>query len=351
MQFLPILLLGVWGGSVADRVDRRRLIIAAQVAQALLAVVLGVLALTGLVEVWMVYALALALGFVTVFDSPARQAFISELVQPEDYVNANALNSAVHNGGRLVGPALAGIVIGAAGVGTAFIINALSFVAVLIGLMRLDLSKLVEVPRSTGGQGHAREGVRYAWTRRELRLVLVLVFVLGVFGQNFRVVLPVLAQDTFQHGAQAYGYLTAMLGLGAVLGSLYSASRELASSWTMLLSCIAFAVASLATAASPTLLAAYLIMIPLGFTNILFNTLARTVLQLRSEMSMHGRVLGLHSLLFLGSTVFGAPLLGLICDVAGARVGIAVGGGTALVVALLLLPSFRRLRAPTEATS
>jgi MFS family permease len=344
LQFGPMLLLGLWGGTVVDRVDRRKLIIATQSVQAVLAATLAVLALTGFVELWMVYVLALALGLVTVLDSPARQALVGEMVEPADYVNAQALNSTVHNAGRLVGPAIAGLLIATTGVGVAFAVNAVSFVAVLIGLLRMDTTALRRAPAPRSRKGQAREGLRYVLASPDLRAVLLLVGVVALFGQNFRVVLPLLAQSTFDGGAEVYGYLTAALGLGAVLGSLYSASRETATTWGLVLACLAFGVVNLAAAAAPTLLAAYLAMVAIGFANIAFNTLGRTVLQLGSDVSMHGRVLALHGLVFLGSTPFGGPLLGWICEVFGARAGLLVAGVAALVAGTVMLPRVRAAR-------
>jgi MFS family permease len=344
LQFGPMLVLGLWGGAVVDRVDRRRLIIATQAVSAVLAATLAVLALTGVVELWMVYALAFALGLVTVLDSPARQAFVSEMVESEDYVNAQALNSTIHNAGRLVGPAIAGLLIATSGVGLAFVINALSFLAVLAGLLRMDSSALRRGPTGGPRKGQVREGLRYVLGSPDLRAVLLLVGLVALFGQNFRVVLPLLAQTTFDGGAEIYGYLTAALGLGAVLGALFSASRETATSWGLVLSCLAFGGVNLIAAAAPTLIAAYLAMVAIGFANIVFNTLGRTVLQLGSEPGMHGRVLALHGLVFLGSTPFGGPLLGWICESFGARAGFVVAGVAALLGAAAVLPRLRALR-------
>jgi MFS family permease len=344
LQFGPMLLLGLWGGAVVDRMDRRKLIIATQIAQAVLAATLGILAVTGVVQLWMVYALALALGIVTVVDSPARQAFVADMVEPGDYVNAQALNSTIHNAGRLVGPAIAGLLIATTGVGVAFLVNAVSFVAVLAGLLRMDTATLRRPAPPASRKGQAREGLRYVLASPDLRAVLLLVGVVALFGQNFRVVLPLLAQSTFDGGAEVYGYLTAALGLGAVLGSLFSASRETATSWGLLVSCLAFGVVNLIAAAAPTLAAAYLAMVAIGFVNIVFNTLGRSVLQLGSDPGMHGRVLALHGLVFLGSTPFGGPLLGWVCEAFGARAGFLVAASAALLAGGALLPRVRALR-------
>jgi MFS family permease len=341
LQFGPTLLLGLWGGSVVDRVDRRRLIIWTQAIQAVLAGALAAVSLLHVVQLWMVYLLAFVLGVVTVFDAPARQAFVAEMVRPDDYINAQALNSTVHNAGRLVGPALAGLLIATTGVGAAFAVNAVSFAAVLVGLLRIDPRRLRRARVGGRRRGSTLEGLRYVLAAPDLTAVIVLVGVVGLFGQNFRVVLPLLAKDTFHGGAQVYGYLTAALGLGAVLGALVTASRQSATGRVLGQSCLAFALVNLLAAVVPNLPTAYGAMVLIGFANLAFNTLARSVLQLRSDPSMHGRVLGLHSLVFLGTTPLGGPLLGWFCERWGGRAGLALAGATALIAYLAIM---RRLR-------
>jgi len=348
-QYGPMLVLGLWGGTLVDRLNRRRLIIATQSASAALAAVLAVLTLTGTAELWMVYALALGLGLVTVLDAPARQALVAEMVPPADYVNAMALNSTVNNAGRLVGPAIAGLLIATTGVGWAFAVNAASFLAVLAGLLRMQPASLRSVVRPVGPRkGQTLEGLHYVLRSPELRAVLVLIGVVALFGQNFRVVLPLLAAQTFDGGAEVYGYLTAALGLGAVLGALFSASRQVVTSWGLLVACVAFGAANLVVAGAPSLLAAYATMVALGFANIVFNTLGRTVLQLASEPHVHGRVLALYNILFLGSTPLGGPLLGWVCAELGARTGFLIAGCTALLAAVGVLPRLRTLRRTTS---
>jgi MFS family permease len=334
LQFGPILVLGIWGGSVVDRYDRRRLILATQICQGGLALALGLLTVTGAVQLWMVYALTLALGVVTVVDSPARSAFVSDLVSPDDYVNAQSLNSTMHNAGRLVGPAFAGLLIAGAGVGTAFLVNAASFAAVLIGLLRMHPAAMNPRPRPEQGSASPRasEGLRYVWRHRELRACMMIVAVVGLFGQNFRVVLPLLASETFGQGAKAYGFLTAALGLGAVIGALFTASRQSASFRAMLIATVAFGATNVLAALSPSLLWAYASLVLMGIANICVNTLGRTLLMVHSEPSMHGRILALHGLVFLGSTPFGGPLLGWVCELAGPRAGLVLAAVTALLV-------------------
>lgn len=336
LQFLPVLLFGVWGGVLVDRFDRWKLIVGTQLASGVLAAVLAVTTLLGATTLGLVYVMAALLGLVTVVDTPARQAFVTDLVPPGDYVNAQALNSTIHNAGRLVGPAVAGLVIAAAGAGPAFAANALSFVAVLVGLFRIDRSALRRTGRVARGPGQVREGLRYAWRHRELRACLFLVAVVGVFGQNFRVVLPVMATDVLGGDAATYGYLTAAMGLGAVAGAFGAASREAVTGRALLAWTVVFGVVNLLTALVGQFVLALVALATVGVANILFNTLARTLLQLHSAPEMQGRVMALHSLLFLGTTPIGAPLLGWVCDVAGVPWGFVAAGGSALVAALVV---------------
>lgn len=344
LQFLPILLFGMWGGVLADRHPRRRLIVWTQSISAVLAGALAVCSLTGVATIMIVYGLALGLGLVTVVDVPARQAFLTDLVREADFVNAQSLNSTVHNLGRLVGPAIAGLLIASVGVGAAFAVNALSFVAVVVGLLRIDTRNLHYTPTRPSGRGQARAGFGYVWGHPEIRACLALVAVVALLGQNFRVVLPLLARDTFEGGAEVYGWLTSALGLGAVLGALASATRMRATALSLVVWTLTFGVVNLVAAAVPTLLAALAVMVAVGVTNITVNTLGRTVLLLNADPAMRGRVIALHGMVFLGSTPFGGPLLGWVCEVWGPRAGFVVAGVASLLIALALLPRVRALR-------
>ncbi len=342
LQFAPVLFLGAWGGAVIDRVDRRRLLLLTQLLSALLAAALGLATATGLVTLWMVYALTLGLGVVTVFDNPARQAFVAEMVGTDKVINAQSLYSTVHNGGRLVGPALAGMVIASLGVAAAFGINALSFVAMIVALASMDVGALQRVPPTPRAPRQIREGIAYLWRHAELRVSLLLVAVVGVFGQNFRVVLPLLAQDTYRGGAQSYGYLTAALGLGAVSGALASAARSRSSLRGLLLTCLAFGGVNLLTAVMPSFVLALAAIVGVGVTNIIFNTVARTLMIIASDPPMRGRVMALYSIVFLGSTPIGGPLVGWACQEWGARSGFVIAGLTAAGAAAVIAGSLRR---------
>ena len=344
-QFLPVLLGGVWGGVVVDRLDTRRLLMSTQAASALTAAALAAFAISGTASLAVVYVLAAVLGVITVVDSPARQTFVAELVGAHDIVNAQALNSLVTSVGRLVGPALAGVVIATAGVGITFVINAVSFVAVLIGLVIIDRRTLRAAPPAGGGPVRAREGLRYIWRRPEMRTVVMLVAVVSVFGQNFRVVFPLLATDVFGGGAQAYGWMTATLGLGAVLGALLNAAVEgPVTSWRLVLACLMFGVTSLLVAVAPSLALALLAVAGLGMTNVVLNTLARALLLTDSSPEMRGRVMAVHTLVFLGGVPVGAPLIGVMCELWGARAGMGIAALACLLAAGAVLPGLRRSR-------
>lgn len=343
LQFLPILLFGVWGGVLADRYDRRRLLLGTQVVSALLAAALAVCTLTGVTTIELIYALALGLGLVTVVDVPARQAFVTDLVPEDDFVNAQSLNSTVHNVGRLVGPAVAGLLIASFGVGVAFSVNALSFVAVIVGLVRIDPRSLHYTQRRPRGKGQARAGLAYVWGHPEILACLALVAVVALLGQNFRVVLPLLARDTFDGGAEVYGWLTSALGLGAVLGALATATRMRSSARSLLAWTLVFGLVNLLAAAAPSLATALVVMVALGVANITVNTLGRTVVLLQADPAMRGRVIALHGMVFLGSTPFGGPLLGWVCETWGARAGFVVAGVSSVLIGLAMFPRIRAL--------
>jgi predicted MFS family arabinose efflux permease len=332
LQFGPILVLGMWGGVIADRVDRRTALVVTQVIQLVLALALGLLAVTSVIQLWIVFAFALLLGLVTVVDQPVRQSFVADLVDRDSYVNAQVLNSTTHNLGKFIGPALAGAVIAWQGVGAAFLINAVSFVAMLVTLAMMKRSELLLQPRLPRGKGQARAGVLYVWRHPDLRIALVLLVIVSVLGQNFRVVLPIVG-TLFGGDAGAYGALMAMLGLGALLAALLTAARETATTRSLIISALGFGAVSTALAGSPGLAFALVITVAVGMTNFVFNTLVRTVMLLVSDPEMQGRVMALHGLIFLGSTPIGGLIIGWVCEQWGVRTALLVGGISVLLSA------------------
>ena len=337
LQFIPVLFAGPWGGAVVDRHSRRRLLIVTQSSAAVLAAVLAALTLSHSVALWMVYVLAFGLGVVTVFDTPGRQAFLTELVAGPDLVNAQALYSTAHNAGRLIGPALAGVTISAVGVGWAFAINAFSFLAVLRSLTGIDPASLRPAQMVQKARGQVTAGIRYVWDDVDLRRCAIAVLLVGVFAQNFRVVLPLIARRTLHGDASTYGWLTAALGLGAVVGALTSAAREHVRRRTLGAAYAALGVFELGVASSPGLGVALAALMAVGVANLTANTLSRTLMLTGAAEGLQGRVMAIYSLVFLGSSPIGGPAIGWLCGRFGARAGMVAGGIGALAACAVLV--------------
>jgi MFS family permease len=335
LQFLPMLLFGVWGGLLADRLDKRRLLMGTQAASGALALVLGALVATGTVTLGAVYVLAFLLGCVSALDMPTRQSFVMEMVGRDDLSNAVALNSATFNSGRLLGPAAAGVIIAWLGVAPCFLINGLSYVGTILALRAMHADELNPLPRAARAAGQVREGFAYAWRTPGLRTTLLLVAVVGTFGFNFVVVLPLLASETFDGGARLYGVLTSFMGLGALLGALATARRAHPTRRVLVGGAAAFGLSAMLVALAPTAAVASVLMVALGAAMMVFLATANSTLQLGSEPTMRGRVMALYGLVFLGSTPLGGPLVGWIAEQFGARAGLAFGGVASLAAALL----------------
>jgi MFS family permease len=333
LQFTPILALGAWAGVVADRLDKRRLLLATQAAMAALALVLGILTATGAIRLWMVYLLALLLGFATAFDMPTRQAFVSEMVGPGQVVNAIGLNSAVFNSARVIGPAAAGVVIATVGIATAFLVNAVSYLAVIGGLLAMDPARLHRLPPVERASGQIRAGLRYVWTTPVLRSTIALVAVVGTLGLNFRVALPLLARFTFGGDATVYGALASIMAAGSVVGALAAARRSRPSPALLLGSVAVFGVLSVAAAAAPTLALEMVVIAPLGLASIAFLATANSTVQLGSSPELRGRVMALYGLVFLGSTPLGGLLGGWMAGQFGPRSILLLSGVSSLAAA------------------
>jgi MFS family permease len=346
LQFAPVLLAGAWGGVIADRFDKRRTVIATQIAQGLLALVLWTLMLAGAVQLWMIYALAFALGCVTVVDVPTRQAFVMEMVGPEDVTNAVGLNSTVVTSARIIGPAVAAGLISTVGIAACFLINGISYAAVVWSLFRMDAHALMEPERVQRVKGQVREGLRYVWSDRTLRSSLLLMTVVGTMAFNFRVMLPLLATGPFHGGAGLYGLLSAVMGVGTLIGALIAASRARPTANLLVGSALAFGVLIMAAGAAPTIALEMVFLIPMGAISIIFIATCNTTLQLGSTDAMRGRVMALYSVVFLGTTPIGSPLVGWIAQTAGARASFYVAGGATLLGGLAALGALRRNQRP-----
>ena len=337
LQFLPMLLLGPFGGLIADRVNKRRLLFVTQTAGGLLALVLGILVVTDTVVLWQVYLLAGMLGMVNLFDNPARQTFMVEMVGRDDLPNAVSLNAALMNGARVIGPAIGGVIITVFGLGTCFFVNAASYLAVIVGLSLMRTSELHRTPPVARARGQVRDGFRYVWATPALRNVLLSVALMGIFAYNFTVTLALLAKDTFHGGAGAYAGLTACMGAGAVVGGLLAAHRARPTPRLLQVLALIFGGLMAAVALAPTLLVADLLIVLMGAASIGFIATANATLQLTADPAMRGRVMALYAMAFLGTTPIGAPLVGAIAQWTSPRVALLVGAVATVVSAGLLM--------------
>jgi MFS family permease len=342
LQYIPFLLLGPYGGVIADRFPKRKILYFTQSFSGLLALILGVLVATDLVEVWMVYGLAVCLGLVTVFDNPARQTFYIELVGPDHVRNAVTLYSILVNLARIIGPSLAAALIAAFGLAPCFIINGVSYGMVVIMLARMRAGELLVSPPLPRARGQIREGFKYVASTPGIGLTLITMAIIGTFTYEFHVSLPLLAQETFQGNAGSYAFLTASMGVGATAGGVVFASRKGIRFSKLVSACFLFGLAVLAAAFMPTLRLTGLVMVLVGIFSINFSSLGNSLLQLESSPQMRGRVMSFWSIAFLGSTTIGAPVVGWFAEVAGARWGLALGGVAALAGAVLGAAALRR---------
>jgi MFS family permease len=335
LQYLPFLVLGPYGGLVADRFPKRKILYFTQSLFGILALTLGLLVATDLVQVWMVYALASCLGLVTVFDNPARQTFYSEMVGPDHLRNAITLYSILVNLARMIGPTLAAVLIAAFGLAPCFIINGFSYAIVLIMLAMMRASELLITPPLPRAKGQIQEGFKYVVSTPTLGVTLLIMAIIGTFTYEFHVSLPLLAQNTFKGDPGSYAFLTASMGLGATAGGMVFASRKVVRSSKLVSACFLFGLAVLAAAFMPSLFLTGLVMTLVGIFSINLSSLGNSLLQLESSPQMRGRVMSFWSIAFLGSTTIGAPVVGWFAEVAGARWALALGGIAALVGAAL----------------
>lgn len=333
LQTLPVLLLGAWGGVVADRLPKRSILLATQAVSGVLALVLGLLVATGAIQIWMVCVLAVLLGMVTTIDNPARQTFVLEMVGPEQLVNAVSLNSTEINLARVVGPTLAGVLIATTGLAICFLLNGLSFLAVIVVLLMMDVSALHPTPLVRRAKGQLAEGLRYVRNQPLIRDALVMMAIIGTFTYEFNVTLPLFAEHTFGSGASGYAALTAAMGLGAVFGGLWTASHAGITPARVVRAAAVFGAATLLASVAPTLPLALVALLAVGYCSITFLSLANSTLQLESAPEMRGRVMALWTVAFLGSTPIGGPLVGWIGEHVGPREALALGGVAALLAA------------------
>jgi MFS family permease len=331
LQTLPILLLAPYGGVVADRVDKRRLMVVLQIAMGVQALALGLLTVAGAVRFWEVCLLAVILGLNNAFENSARQAFVREMVGPDELRNAVTLNSVTVNAARAVGPAIGGVLIATVGIGICFLINAGSFAAVVTSLLVMDRAALRPSPPAGRAPGQLREGLRYARRTPTIAIPLAMMSLVGLLAYEFPVTLPVLAERTFHGGAEAYGFMTAAMGIGAVIGGLFTAARGRTGLRSMIIASAGFGVAILVTAVAPVIGLAYVALLFAGWASVSFIAIGNSTIQLSAAPDMRGRVIALWQVAFQGTTPIGGPAVGLIIALSGARAGLAAGGAACLV--------------------
>jgi MFS family permease len=354
LQFLPILLFGMHGGMIADRYPKRNILLVTQLCSASVAATLAVLTISGRISVTAIYVLAVVGGFVVALDNPTRQAFVGEVVPPQHLRNAVALNAAVFQTTRLVGPALSSVLIGTVGTGWAFAVNALLYVGPTITLSTLrtaDLQPVAAIPRA---KGQLRSALRYVAERPHVGWTIALVGVFGTFGLNFPVVLTAMASETFHAGAGLYGTFNIVLAVGSVAGALLAGGRAHSRLRLILVLAACFGAAQTLAALAPNLTVFVVVLVLMGVSNLAFQAIANSSVQLWVDQEYRGRVMGLYVLVFMGGTPIGGPIVGWITEHVGVRAGMAVCGAVPLaaaltVAAVLALQPVRARRRETTA--
>ena len=350
LQFLPILLLSMWGGALADRFPKRIMLMFTQSTMGVLSVVLGLLTVAGVVTEWQIYVFALALGTVTALDTPARQSFVVEMVGTEHLQNAVSLNSANFNLARVIGPTVAGVMIGlfsseVVGTGWVFLVNAVSYTAVVGSLVALRTRDLRPAKAKPRGKGQLAEGLRYVRTRQDLMAVLGLVLIFGTFGLNFPVLLPLFTTQVFHAGASAYGILSGVMALGSLTGALLAARRKRAQIRIVVVGAFAFGLLEAFASLMPGIIVFSITMVIVGLSALTVATTANAVVQTTVDPELRGRVMGIYLLVFMGGTPLGSPLVGWLASAAGVRWACAFCG---LVTALAAIFAARRLARATD---
>ena len=345
LQFLPVLVLGPWGGLAADRFDKRRLLITAQALAGLQALAMGVLVLAGAASVPVIYALTIVFGLITALDNPVRRAFVVELVDSKDVPNAVGLYSALMTGSRVVGPALAGMLIAGVGVGWCFVVNAVSYVAVLVALGRMDPTGFRSPGRGVRTRGQLREGFAYVWRTPQLRLPILLVAVIGTFAFNYPVLLPLLAERTLHGNASTFTLLYSTMSVGSLAGALVIARRSRIGGRWLARAALVYSAALTLLALAPNLALALAAAVPVGLTGILVLSGSNSALQLHARPDMRGRVNALFAVVFLGSTPVGGPVAGWVAEHFGVRAGLGLGAAATALAGAVALLAVRRFRA------
>ncbi|HET8566749.1 MAG TPA: MFS transporter [Solirubrobacterales bacterium] len=348
LQFLPMLLIGAWGGLLADRIPKRRLLMATQALMAIPAVGLFAVTATGVVAPWMVFLAVFTMGAVNAVDNPTRQSFVIEMVGPDRVVNAVSLNSVIVQAARIVGPAFAGILIATVGVVPCFAVNALSFVAMILALWRMDPARLQAAPPARHEPGAIRAGLRYVLRTPELMVPLALMALVGTLGFNFQVVLPLLAKFSFESGAMTYAALVSAMAVGSIVGALVNGHRGRTGPRLIAGGALAFGVAALGAALMPSLAFEVPALMLLGAASVTFAATINSTLQLAVSPEMRGRVMALYSVVFLGSTPIGGPLTGWLAQSYDPRVALFLAAASGLAAAVIARHTFKRFEINTR---
>jgi MFS family permease len=348
LQFLPMLLIGAWGGLLADRIPKRRLLITTQALMAIPALGLFAVTATGVVTPWMVYLAVFAMGSVNAIDNPTRQSFVIEMVGPDRVVNAISLNSVIVQAARIVGPAFAGILIATVGVVPCFALNAVTFLAMILALWRMDPSRLNTPPPARHERGAIRAGLRYVLGTPELLVPLALMAMVGTLGFNFQVVLPLLAKFSFESGAMTYATLVSAMAVGSIIGALVNGHRGRTGPRLIAGGALAFGVAALLSALMPSLAFEVPALMLLGAASVTFAATINSTLQLAVAPDMRGRVMALYSVVFLGSTPIGGPLAGWLAQSYDPRVALLLAAASGLLAAWVARVSFKRFEISTR---
>ncbi|MBB5191700.1 MFS family permease [Silvimonas terrae] len=345
LQFGPQLLLMPWTGAAADYFNQRKLLLVTQALMGALALALGAMTVLGVVQLWQVYVFAFLFGCASAFDAPVRQIFVTELVGDKDLPNAVGLNSTSFNAARMIGPGVAGLLIAAVGTGWAFVLNGLSFVAVLLSLLMLRVSELHPNARATHTRGGIMVGLRYTWARPDLRATLIMLFLIGTFGLNFPIFISTMAVGAFHADAKAFGLLSSIMAVGTVAGALAAAGREKPEFGTLLTGAAVFGLGCTLAALAPGywLFAAALVVI--GIAALTFTNTTNSLMQLATEPAMRGRVMALRLGVAVGSTPIGAPIVGWVANVYGPRWAMAVGAASGFAAALVALGARKNINA------
>ena len=334
LQFLPVLLFGAFGGVIADRMPKRRLLLITQVSFGLLALLLGTLTATNAVTLWMVYVVAFCFGCVTALDNPARQTFVLEMVGRDHLPNAVTLNTVNINMARVIGPALAGVVIALTGIAPCFFLNAASYIAVIAALLMMRVSELRPLPAQPRAKGQLRDGFRYVWSSPQLRTPLIMMAVVGTLAYEFQVILPLVAKYTFGGDAATYGLMTGAMGIGAVIGGLFTASRQRTGDGPLIKATLVFGALIITAAIMPSLPTMVLLLVGVGAGSVTFLARANSTMQLRADPAYQGRVMALWAVAFIGTTPIGGPIIGWIGQNIGPRWGMVVGGTATLLAGI-----------------